>query len=119
MKYTAVLLLLVTLFACSPETYDSELIRTTPVTKITSYSADSGGFNLIVGYLDEAGVVWATHHNPTVRDYKIQSVFTPKNFTANLCDLRGNTTYYIRAYITNKSITVYGDELEFTTKETF
>jgi len=40
---------------------------------------------------------------------------TPITFTANLSDLQPNTKYYIRAYITTKYSTVYGDELEFVT----
>jgi len=112
---TLILFALIVLCACSEEE-QPRLITTSPVTKITAYSAESGGSNLIVGFLDEAGVVWADHRSPTLQDYKIMSVDTPKDFVANLCDLRSNTTYYIRSYIMNKGITVYGNELVFKTK---
>ncbi|MCC9139053.1 hypothetical protein, partial [Pontibacter silvestris] len=62
------------------------------------------------------GVVWATHSNPTTAD----NVSTPVGagvgtFTAELTELWGSTTYYIRAYATNNGGTAYGQVVEFRT----
>ena len=37
------------------------------------------------------------------------------SFDCTLKDLRPNTTYYARAYVTNKNGTAYGNEITFTT----
>ena len=40
------------------------------------------------------------------------------SFDCTLADLRPNTTYYARAYVTNKNGTAYGNEISFTTTTT-
>jgi hypothetical protein len=63
-------------------------------------------------------VVWSTTTNPTVE-------LNPKTtqgakivtgaFTSDIVGLSPGITYYVKAYATNSSSTVYGDEVSFTT----
>ena len=65
----------------------------------------------------EIGVCWSMLQSATVSDYKaFQNSFSGNlNFTTDLCGLKSNTTYFVRAYATSSSGTVYGNELSFTT----
>jgi len=116
MKAT-LLLLILSLSSCTYEPSMPQLIQTTAPTKITAYSASIGGRNLIVGALDEAGIVFAEHPNPDLSDYKVMCVSSAKDFTADLCDLKAGTVYYARAYITGKYATIYGNTVIFKTLE--
>jgi hypothetical protein len=92
-------------------------ITTAEVTLITSNSAKSGG-NITAdggGTITARGVCWSTSHNPTIADNKTSDGTGTGTFTSNLTDLISNTTYFIRAYVTNSAGTSYGNELSFTT----
>ena len=117
MKHILTILTILAFTACSYEHFTPQLIQTTAPTKITAYSASIGGERLAVSHLDEAGIVFAEHPNPDLNDYKVMCVTVPRNFVADLCDLRAGTVYYARAYITNKYITVYGNMVIFKTLE--
>ena len=65
-----------------------------------------------LGYT-ERGFVYATVHNPTIGDTKVIAEGSGTGeFTATATDLEEGKTYYIRAYVTNKKGTVYGNEVE-------
>lgn len=115
MKHIITILTVLALTACTYDPFTTQLIQTTTPTKITAYSASIGGERLAISYLDEAGIVFAGHPNPGLNDYKVMCATVPKNFVADLCDLRSGTVYYARAYITNKYITVYGNTVIFKT----
>ena len=117
MKHILTLITILALTACSYEPFTPQLIQTTTPTKITAYSASIGGENLGVSYLDEAGIVFSEYPNPDLNDYKVMCVIVPKNFVADLCDLRSGTVYYARAYVTGKYATVYGNTVIFKTLE--
>jgi len=111
------LILILTISSCTYEPFIPKLIQTTTPTKITAYSACIGGQNLIVGALNEAGIVLAEHPNPDLNDYKVIGSGGGRDFTADLCDLKVGTVYYARAYITGKYATIYGNTVIFKTLE--
>ncbi|HNS18343.1 MAG TPA: FISUMP domain-containing protein [Bacteroidales bacterium] len=94
-------------------------ISTEDVSVITSNSAESGGditsdigINVIA-----RGVVWSTGQNPTI--YLNQGITQDGSgsgtFTSSLTGLSPFTTYYVRAYASDTSITMYGNQVSFTT----
>ena len=65
-----------------------------------------------LGYT-ERGFVYATVHNPTISDSKVIAEGNGTgDFTATATELIEGKTYYVRAYVTNKKGTVYGNEVE-------
>ena len=93
-------------------------VTTSEVTEIAQTSAKgsgnvtSAGSNAVI----EQGVCWSTSHNPTTSDsYAACSLPGSGSFTVNMTGLTPNTTYYVRAYATNKLGTSYGQEMVFTT----
>jgi hypothetical protein len=90
---------------------------TTTASNITSSTATSGG-NVINdgGYTITArGVCWSTSQNPTTADLKTTEAGTIGVFSSNLSGLSTNTTYYVRAYVTNAIGTSYGNQVSFIT----
>jgi|GEM_PF-1808406 len=63
------------------------------------------------------GVCWNTAGTPTVGDSKTEegAASSTGAFTSSLTSLLPKTIYYIRAYATNTTGTVYGNQLSFTT----
>ncbi len=65
------------------------------------------------------GICWSTSPNPTVGDrHTVDGVGTGP-FSSTLTELGHNTTYYVRAYATNRVGTAYGNQIIFTTPEAF
>lgn len=93
------------------------VITTNEITNITGNSAKTGGTitdegsDPVVLY----GVCWSTHDSPTLSDDKTQDGTGSLSFTSNITGLNGSTTYYVRAYASNKAGTGYGLEQTFTT----
>jgi uncharacterized protein (TIGR02145 family) len=93
------------------------VVNTTLVSNISDIDAISGG-NVTESYaqpITARGVVWATNPNPTLADNFTSDGVGLGTFTSNMNSLIPNTTYYYRAYATNKFGTSYGDEFNFTT----
>jgi len=109
--------LILTLSSCTYEPFIPQLIQTTTPTKITDYSSSIGGQNLIVGALEEAGIVFAEHPNPDLNDYKVVYYGVNNYFTVELDNLKEGTKYYARAYIIGKYATIYGNTIIFKTLE--
>ena len=68
----------------------------------------------------EYGVVWGTGTNPTTAlttKTTLGAASATGAFTSSLTGLSPNTTYYVRAYATNREGTSYGNEVSFTTKK--
>lgn len=80
-----------------------------------SVSKSAGG-----GNTTEKGICVSTSPDPTTADYKI--VGNPASgsgsFYCTLLGLSPNTLYYARAYATNGSVTIYGNQVSFTTLTT-
>jgi len=93
-------------------------VTTGEVTEIAQTSAKgsgnvtSAGSNAVI----EQGVCWSTSHNPTTSDNAAACALPGQGlYTVNITGLTPNTTYYVRAYATNKNGTSYGHEETFTT----
>jgi len=64
------------------------------------------------------GICWSTSPNPTVNGYKLVDPMGADSLICTLTILKKNTTYYVRAFATNKAGTAYGNTLIFTTNPT-
>ena len=93
-------------------------VTTAEVTDIKLFSAVCGGEVVSNGeYVVVArGVCWSMEQNPTIEDSHTTDGISTGTYTSNLTELNHSTTYYVRAYAINaKGITVYGEEVSFTT----
>ena len=92
-------------------------VTTTTATSITANSAVCGG-NVTGdgGYaVIQRGVCYSTTPNPTTGGMHTTDGSGTGSFVSNLTGLTANTTYYYRAYATNATGTVYGEERTFNT----
>lgn len=94
-------------------------ITTTAISNIACTTASTGG-NVTAALTDpciisERGVVYATTANPTTANSKVTASGTTGVYTSSLSGLANGTTYYVRAYVTTSSGTVYGNDISFTT----
>jgi hypothetical protein len=94
----------------------STILSTDSVTAITSKTAQSGGKVSGDGgcQITAKGVCWNTSPNPTIQNYKTVDSSGTGSYISNLTGLTANTSYYVRAYITNSVGTFYGNEVGFT-----
>ena len=93
------------------------VLTTAGITAVTSISAIGGG-NVTLGGGAEVtvrGICFGTNHLPTIADSKTTDDKGVGEFVSSLSNLKGNTTYYVRAYATNSAGTGYGPEVSFTT----
>ena len=92
-------------------------VITSPVSNINATSADCGyTLSNAKGIVSRHGICLNRKPNPTTSG----AIFTGKNtsgsdFTVQLTGLAPSTTFYIRAYATTGTSTIYGNELSFTT----
>lgn len=93
----------------------SPMVMTLPVHDITATEATSGldlpGKSYYGGM--ELGVCWGMLHNPTVSGHHLACQQVADRVVMD--GLLPNTTYYVRAYLTNTAKTTYGSEMMFTT----
>lgn len=92
-------------------------VTTTTATSITTNSAvcggnvtSDGGYTVI-----QRGVCYSTTPNPAVSGPHTTDGSGTGSFVSNLTGLSPNTTYYYRAYATNATGTVYGEERTLST----
>lgn len=97
------------------------LTATDPVTNIRATTATSGGEITDDGRTPilSRGIVWDTYSNPDIYRLGTKTVDNVTqgigHFTADMTGLLPNTTYYVRAYATNKVGVNYGSEVRFKT----
>jgi len=93
-------------------------VTTIPASNITQTTVVVGGIVTSNGgtAVTDRGVCWSTNANPTIADYKTTQGTGLGNFTSEVNNLNHTTTYYLRAYATNKAGTGYGNAITFTTK---
>lgn len=110
------------LFAtCTKEPSDVRLdpkLSTSQVLNIKSDSASVVGFVVSGGDgITERGVCYNTTTAPTIANNKVaySGQITTATYTIKIGGLAYATTYYTRAYATNASGTIYGEEFTFTT----
>ena len=93
------------------------VITTTDITNITTTTAATGGLVTSDGGSDVSsrGVCWSTFPFPTIDNTKTTDGAGTGSFSSIISGLSENTTYYVRAYATNRAGTGYGNEISFTT----
>ena len=112
------------IFACSTDSEGNPCIyeptlETNEVTDITETSATLNGVisivseNCEVPNNTEQGFVYSTEIQPTLEDIQVNVNGT--NISTTIEGLTPNTTYYVRAFLTNNLGDFYGDEVSFTT----
>lgn len=96
---------------------NSPTITTVAISNITPTTITCGGNITDDGgsSITSRGVCWHTSNNPTISNNKTNDGAGIGMFISQVTDLTPNTTYYIRAYVTNSSGTSYGNILNFTT----
>jgi hypothetical protein len=97
-------------------------VTTQAVTNITTTTATGNGniTNLGIPAATQHGHVWSTSQNPTTSNSKTE-LGVPSStgaYTSALTGLSPGMIYYVRAYATNTTGTVYGDQVQFTTSTT-
>ena len=107
--------------ACKPEpepqTPGSVKVTTSSVSNITETSAKCGGTVTASGYsVGNCGLCYNELPNPTVSSYITSDQVGTGTFTSTMSGLEPGTKYYVRAYATTSSGTLYGEQKEFTTK---
>jgi len=92
-------------------------VTTIQVTSIGSGWAYSGGNIIDDGGLSVTtrGVCWSTSSSPTLANSHTTNGSGAGSFFSYMTGLTMSTTYYVRAYATNSFVTVYGNQLSFTT----
>lgn len=65
------------------------------------------------------GICWSTSPNPTINDSHTTDGIGTGSFSSSLMGLASNTTYFVRAYATNRVGTAYGNQICFTTPSAF
>ena len=97
-------------------------VTTQAVTEILETTATGNGNITDIGSPNPTayGVCWNTTGTPTTSDSKVDNGAASATgaFTASMTGLSPNTTYYVRAYVTNAAGTSYGSEVSFTTLAT-
>ena len=107
--------------ACKPEpepqTPGSVSVTTSSVSNITETSAKCGGTVTASGYsVGNCGLCYSELPNPTINSYITSDQMGTGSFTSTMSGLEPGTKYYVRAYATTSSGTLYGEQKEFTTK---
>lgn len=93
------------------------LLTTLDVYDVTLTSAYCGGNVSSDGgsTVTARGVCWSIEQNPTINSNNTTDGSGIGGFSSKVEGLTANTTYYIRAYATNKKGTAYGNEISFKT----
>ncbi|MCA0447318.1 MAG: hypothetical protein LCH54_13925 [Bacteroidetes bacterium] len=96
----------------------SPIVTTSTSSATGPNSGKSGGTVSFDGgaNVSARGVCWSTSQNPDISLSTTVDGTGTGTFTSTLTGLSPNTTYYVRAYATNKISTGYGSQLSFTTK---
>jgi len=93
------------------------VLTTAAITLVTGNSAKGGGNVTATGGAEVTvrGIVYGIKAAPTVADSKTTDDKGLGAFVSTLASLKGNTTYFVRAYATNSAGTGYGPEVSFKT----
>ncbi|WP_420574542.1 hypothetical protein [Kordia sp.] len=93
------------------------VVNTTAITNISDVLVESGGEVIDEGgtAVIAKGICWSTTPNPTIDNSITNDGAGIGEYTSNITGVTVNTNYYVRAYATNSSGTMYGNEIEFNT----
>jgi hypothetical protein len=103
---------------CIKDAASQIIITTNSITNLSLPTAISGGNITSDGGKEilSRGICWSIAPNPNLAlSTQTLDGFGLGCFTSHLNGLTGNTRYYVRAFATTLSDTVYGNELTFTT----
>ncbi len=126
----SVLFLSVLIFSCQKDEEDSNALSsdnfklatliTDSITNIGHNSAASGGKITDDGgsEITAKGLCWSTSPSPTTANFTLSAGSGTASFSGSMTGLSIGTTYYVRAYATNKGGTAYGQQVSFTTIST-
>ncbi|MBQ7697982.1 MAG: DUF1566 domain-containing protein [Paludibacteraceae bacterium] len=91
------------------------VVTTADVGNITDETAACGGNVTSDGRssVTARGVCWAKTEYPTVNDAHTTNGTGKGEFQSHMTNLEAGTTYYVRAYATNRMGTAYGEQLTF------
>ena len=129
---TGIVTTFLVLFSCSERIWDNPndpgsdnynggeqigSVITAEASRITTSSAVLGGNVTSDGNasITERGIVYSTSQNPTMENNKVVIGSGKGIFSTTVSGLTANTTYYVRAYSTNKIGTSFGFEVSFKT----
>ena len=126
MKNFIYLFIAVTIFSCSSDSDGNSCVyeptlTTQAATDITETSVTLNGVisivseNCEVPNNTEQGFVYSTEIQPTLGNTQVSVIGT--NISTTIEELTPNTTYYVRAFLTNTFGDFYGDEIDFMTAE--
>lgn len=94
------------------------VVTTLDVTDITHRTAIAHGkvnnaqnFTII-----RRGICWSTNPHPTLSDHPLDSPMDTDEFSVEINSLSPHTRYYVRAFVTISSDTIYGDDVSFETE---
>ena len=92
-------------------------LNTTEVTSVDQKTAISGGNIVSDGgaAISARGVCWSLNPNPVSTGSHTTNGSGTGVFVSSISGLAANTTYYLRAYASNKAGTSYGNEIVFKT----
>ena len=95
-------------------------VSTTSISDTTFTTALSGGIITSDGggEITTKGVCWSENQDPTIADSTTVDGSGNGNFSSKITGLSISTTYYVRAYATNKAGTGYGNTVSLQTKGT-
>jgi hypothetical protein len=108
------------LSGCMESGPENAVLSTAAVQSVTSFSAESGGTIIADGTLPVLahGICWSKNQSPTLADSLLMiDEELAGSFTSQMNYLSANSTYFVRAFIINSLVTVYGDQLELTTDD--
>lgn len=112
----SVLIIVITLVTCKQPKKEM-LVSTGDVTNVSSNSADVTGTAIDLGEgATRQGHCYAKTSGVSVANQKTELVTSGTgDFTSQLTNLEPGTSYYFKAYLSNGTETVYGEERNFTT----
>lgn len=110
-------LFIIIIFSFLSSCKEKPTVTTIEVTNIAATSALSGGNVTSDGgaAVTLRGVCWNTTPDPTIDNLKTNDGTGIGNFGSNLTGLSANTTYYVKAYATNRKGPSYGEQVSFKT----
>ena len=111
------IILVILIFSSCEKKPSLPAISTSSVTEISTTSAVSGGNITDDGgaQIISKGICWNTSTDPTIDNKKTIVGGGDLLFTSDISQILPATTYYVRAYATNKAGTGYGKSVSFKT----
>ena len=103
--------------SCKKDKPTLPILITTDISSITATSCKSGGNISSDGgaKVIARGICWSVSANPTISENKTLDSLGTGEFISSITGLEIGTTYYVRAYATNRIGTAYGNEISFIT----